>query len=216
MHHAYLIHLFIGCQRTDEIGDVSYYGKTVCHLSALWEMPRSWRTVVLGGCRIDCSKQVAYLLSISCFPFSFRHISLIHLIASSIILTTPINKQNDFQDGHWPTPRWGSFATSPRRLLIATRSHVIHWFQQIIATKAKPRRPRQGGAGARRGGAASGATSARARYASTVPKAISAPQPFSAEVFKIIISNLPSDVTEAAVRVSTWIPCCDHSVYILF
>ncbi|OWZ75390.1 THO complex subunit 4 [Cryptococcus neoformans Bt85] len=71
---------------------------------------------------------------------------------------------------------------------------------EIIATKAKPRRPRQGGAGARRGGAASGATSARARYASTVPKAISAPQPFSAEVFKIIISNLPSDVTEAAVR----------------
>ncbi|KAL0247131.1 hypothetical protein I308_104166 [Cryptococcus tetragattii IND107] len=74
---------------------------------------------------------------------------------------------------------------------------------EIIATKAKPRRPRQGGAGARRGGTASGATGAtgaRARYASTVPKTVAAPQPFSAEVFKIIISNLPSDVTDAAVR----------------
>ncbi|KGB76504.1 THO complex subunit 4 [Cryptococcus deuterogattii R265] len=74
---------------------------------------------------------------------------------------------------------------------------------EIIATKAKPRRPRQGGAGARRGGTASGATSAtgaRARYATTVPKTVAAPQPFSAEVFKIIISNLPSDVTDAAVR----------------
>ncbi|KAE8541717.1 hypothetical protein D1P53_001888 [Cryptococcus gattii VGV] len=74
---------------------------------------------------------------------------------------------------------------------------------EIIATKAKPRRPRQGGAGARRGGTASGATGAtgaRARYATTVPKNVAAPQPFSAEVFKIIISNLPSDVTDAAVR----------------
>lgn len=201
----------------DESEDFSYvlilrFMGRLCHLPALWEMPRSWRTVVLAGCRIDCSKQVAFS---RLFP-AFHSVPGVFHYTSSIILTTPINQQNGFQDGHWPTPRWGSFATSPRRLLIATRSHVIHWFQQIIATKAKPRRSRQGGAGARRGGAASGATSARARYASTVPKTISAPQPFSAEVFKIIISNLPSDVTEAAVRVSACIPCSDHFIYIVF
>lgn len=191
----------------------------VCHLPALWEMPQSWRTIVLAGWWIDHNKQVVRFLSLSCFPVCSRHILLIHPITLSITFITPINQQNDFQNGHWPTPRWGSFATSPRRLLIATRSHAIHWFQQIIATKAKPRRPRQGGAGARRGGTASGATGAtgaRARYASTVPKTVAAPQPFSAEVFKIIISNLPSDVTDAAVRVSARVLCFGHSVYVVF
>ncbi|ORY35513.1 hypothetical protein BCR39DRAFT_510230 [Naematelia encephala] len=73
--------------------------------------------------------------------------------------------------------------------------------------KAKPRGARRGGRGGR-GGARGGAgvatsTSARARYATAVPKAAGATpaaKPITAEASKIIISNLPADVTEAAVR----------------
>ncbi|WWC63360.1 uncharacterized protein I303_105960 [Kwoniella dejecticola CBS 10117] len=68
---------------------------------------------------------------------------------------------------------------------------------EIISAKPKVRR------GGKRGGGAA-APSARARYASTVPKAAAqaaAPaKPLTAEAIKIIISNLPQDVTEAAVR----------------
>ncbi|KAK6910721.1 hypothetical protein I203_104753 [Kwoniella mangroviensis CBS 8507] len=67
---------------------------------------------------------------------------------------------------------------------------------EIIQAKPKLRR------GGKRGGGAP--TSARARYASAVPKAAAqaaAPaKPLTAEAIKIIISNLPQDVTEAAVR----------------
>ncbi|WVW85560.1 hypothetical protein I302_107598 [Kwoniella bestiolae CBS 10118] len=68
---------------------------------------------------------------------------------------------------------------------------------EIISAKPKLRR------GGKRGGGAP-PTSARARYASAVPKAAAqaaAPaKPLTAEAIKIIISNLPQDVTEAAVR----------------
>ncbi|KAK1927238.1 hypothetical protein DB88DRAFT_477337 [Papiliotrema laurentii] len=67
---------------------------------------------------------------------------------------------------------------------------------EIIASKPRTRR---GGRGGPRGGSAS---STRARYATTVPKAAAPPavKPIAAEASKIIISNLPNDVTEAAVR----------------
>ncbi|WVR00061.1 hypothetical protein IAU59_007203 [Kwoniella sp. CBS 9459] len=69
---------------------------------------------------------------------------------------------------------------------------------EIIQAKPKARR------GGRRGGAASAPTSARARYAGAVPKAAAqapaATKPLTADAIKIIISNLPADVTEAAVR----------------
>lgn len=70
---------------------------------------------------------------------------------------------------------------------------------EIIASKPKARRGRGGTSARGRGG------SARARYASTVPKATApaaAVKPVASEATKIIISNLPNDVTEAAVRVS--------------
>lgn len=225
MHRAWFNSFVVGRQMRGGISKRYIVGipprdEETCATRRLYgKCRRADGTIVRAGCRIDHCKQVVRFVSLSSFPVCSRHILLIHSITSSITFTTPINQQNDFQNGHWPTPRWGSFATSPRRLLIATRSHAIHWFQQIIATKAKPRRPRQGGAGARRGGTASGATGAtgaRARYATTVPKTVAAPQPFSAEVFKIIISNLPSDVTDAAVRVSTRVFCFGHSVYVIF
>ncbi|KAK4688439.1 hypothetical protein P7C73_g1671, partial [Tremellales sp. Uapishka_1] len=75
---------------------------------------------------------------------------------------------------------------------------------EIIAakprTKRGPRKPRAPGTGASaapRGGAPA-AGGARDRYASTVPK--TAAKPLAAEATKIIVSNLPTDVTEAAVR----------------
>ncbi|WVF72863.1 hypothetical protein IAT40_007681 [Kwoniella sp. CBS 6097] len=68
---------------------------------------------------------------------------------------------------------------------------------EIIQAKPKARR------GGRRGGA-SAPSSARARYAGAVPKAATqapaAAKPLTADAIKIIISNLPADVTEAAVR----------------
>lgn len=85
--------------------------------------------------------------------------------------------------------------------------------QQIIAAKPRTRRgrgPRSGGAGGA-GGAGAGAGGARARYAGAAPKSASAKQsaraaapvpakPITADAQKIIISNLPADVTDAAVR----------------
>ncbi len=67
--------------------------------------------------------------------------------------------------------------------------------------KSKPR-VRRGGRG---GGARPAASATRARYATTVPKAaapLAAARAVGSEASKIIISNLPADVTEAAVRVS--------------
>nr|ODN91862.1 THO complex subunit 4 [Cryptococcus depauperatus CBS 7841] len=79
---------------------------------------------------------------------------------------------------------------------MASKMDIDRSLDEIIASKPKPNRSKQGGA--RRGGAASGA---RARYTSTVPKGTSVIQtPLGAEVYKIIISNLPGDVTEPAVR----------------
>lgn len=86
---------------------------------------------------------------------------------------------------------------------------------QIIAAKPRTRRgrgPRSGGAGGAGGaGAAAGSGGARARYAGAAPKSASTKQstraaapvpakPITADATKIIISNLPSDVTDAAVR----------------
>jgi hypothetical protein len=70
---------------------------------------------------------------------------------------------------------------------------------ELIAAKPRARR---GG----RGGRAPQST-ARTRYAGAVPKAASQPtraaaKPIAADASKVIISNLPADVTEAAVRVS--------------
>ncbi|WRT68462.1 uncharacterized protein IL334_005438 [Kwoniella shivajii] len=77
--------------------------------------------------------------------------------------------------------------------------------------QAKPKASR--GRGAKRGG--STPSSARARYASTVPRAAAqaaAPaKPLTAEAIKIIISNLPQDVTEAAVRMSAVTDMLDHN-----
>lgn len=87
--------------------------------------------------------------------------------------------------------------------------------QQIIAAKPRTRRgrgPRSGGAGGAGGASAgAGAGGARARYAGAAPKSASAKQsaraaapvpakPITADAQKIIISNLPADVTDAAVR----------------
>ncbi|WVQ77694.1 hypothetical protein IAR50_007384 [Cryptococcus sp. DSM 104548] len=92
---------------------------------------------------------------------------------------------------------------------MASKMDIDRSLDEIIAAKPKPQRQqRQGGAsrGPRRGGAAGGAPAAagaggaRARYASTVPKAAGAAPAGVPEVYKIIISNLPGDVTEAAVR----------------
>ncbi|ODN72970.1 hypothetical protein L202_08373 [Cryptococcus amylolentus CBS 6039] len=91
---------------------------------------------------------------------------------------------------------------------MASNMDIDKSLDEIIAAKPKPQRQqRQGGASrGRRGGAgggapaAAGAGGARARYASTVPKAAGAVPAGVPEVFKIIISNLPGDVTEAAVR----------------
>jgi THO complex subunit 4 len=77
--------------------------------------------------------------------------------------------------------------------------------------KAKPRQ-RKGGRGGARGGAAPApaAGGARQRYASNVPNANknvnakinqAAQKPIGGDAVKVIISNLPQDVTEAAVRV---------------
>lgn len=91
----------------------------------------------------------------------------------------------------------------------------IRSVQQIIAAKPRARRaraPRAGGAGgAGAGGAGAAAGGARARYAGAAPKSASAKQsaraaapvpakPITADAQKIIISNLPADVTDAAVR----------------
>ncbi|GHJ84389.1 hypothetical protein NliqN6_0791 [Naganishia liquefaciens] len=66
---------------------------------------------------------------------------------------------------------------------------------------------RGGGAGGRRGAAASAAGGARARYAGNVPAARGVQQQAAAPLsqatkdsLKIIISNLPTDVDEAAVK----------------
>ncbi|KAL7422574.1 RNA-binding RNA annealing protein [Cryptotrichosporon argae] len=85
---------------------------------------------------------------------------------------------------------------------------------EIIA--AKPRKGRGGGGRVRSsasrpaaaaGGAKAPATGARQRYAGAQPAAKGARAPaaapqkaLTADAIKIIISNLPSDVTEAAVR----------------
>ncbi|KAJ9108101.1 hypothetical protein QFC19_002566 [Naganishia cerealis] len=77
----------------------------------------------------------------------------------------------------------------------------------ITSRKTASKNARRGGAaaGGRRGGAAAGG--ARARYAGNVPAARGAQQQAVAPLsqatrdsFKIIISNLPTDVDEAAVR----------------
>lgn len=86
---------------------------------------------------------------------------------------------------------------------------------------AKPRGSRRGGRGSRsgggarggaaaEGGAARGAAGARARYSGSAPRnasqtqraaaAPAAAKPITADATKIIISNLPTDVTEAQVR----------------
>ncbi|ORX38459.1 hypothetical protein BD324DRAFT_620934 [Kockovaella imperatae] len=72
--------------------------------------------------------------------------------------------------------------------------------EEIIASK--PRRGRNGRGGARRGASAP-QSGARARYAGQTPKSAATAPPakaFAADAMKIIISNLPNDVTEAAVR----------------
>ncbi|KAK8854737.1 hypothetical protein IAR55_003476 [Kwoniella newhampshirensis] len=81
---------------------------------------------------------------------------------------------------------------------MSTNMDIDKSLDEIMKDKPKARR------GGRRGGAPT--TGARARYATTVPKAApktaAAPKPVTVEAIKIIISNLPQDVTEAAVRVS--------------
>jgi hypothetical protein len=81
---------------------------------------------------------------------------------------------------------------------------------QVIAARGTNRRgrPRRGRGGATRGGAVAAASgTARQRYAAAVPaaKAIAPAQPVvkqaAAEAYKVIVSNLPQDVTEASIRV---------------
>lgn len=81
--------------------------------------------------------------------------------------------------------------------------------------KAKPRQRKGGRGGSRSVSAgapapASGAGGARQRYASNVPNGNknvnakinqAAQKPLGGDAVKVIISNLPNDVTEAAVRV---------------
>jgi hypothetical protein len=79
-----------------------------------------------------------------------------------------------------------------------------------MASRKTANKTKRGGAaagGAKRGGAAAGG--ARARYAGNVPAARGVQQQAVAPLsqatrdsLKIIISNLPTDVDEAAVRVS--------------
>ncbi|RSH88799.1 hypothetical protein EHS25_003027 [Saitozyma podzolica] len=68
---------------------------------------------------------------------------------------------------------------------------------ELIAAKPRARRGGRGGRAPQ--------SSARTRYAGAVPKAASQPtraaaKPIAADASKVIISNLPADVTEAAVR----------------
>jgi hypothetical protein len=87
----------------------------------------------------------------------------------------------------------------------AARISLIH----LKIIKSKPKARRGGKSGASRGGASNGGganNNARARYAGAVPKAASGPTPvpgkaLGGDAIKVIISNLPMDVTEAAVRV---------------
>jgi len=85
--------------------------------------------------------------------------------------------------------------------------------------KAKPRQ-RKGGRGGSRsvsaGAPAPAAGGARQRYANNVPNANknvnakinqAAQKPLGGDAVKVIISNLPNDVTEAAVRVCP-LPFC--------
>jgi THO complex subunit 4 len=88
--------------------------------------------------------------------------------------------------------------------------------------KAKPRQGRKGGRGGSRSASAgapapaSGAGGARQRYASNVPNSNgnknvnakisqAAQKPLGGDAVKVIISNLPMDVTEAAVRVCSFL-----------
>jgi THO complex subunit 4 len=71
----------------------------------------------------------------------------------------------------------------------------------IAASKPKGQRGGRPARGVARGGAQNGT---RDRYASNVPRNVprAAPVKPTSDAFKIIISNLPQDVTEPAVRVS--------------
>lgn len=89
---------------------------------------------------------------------------------------------------------------------------ILHPHPQLISSKPRRGRGRsgRGGRSSTRGSASDAAPAAggaRARYAGSTPRsagarapAPAAAKPLTAEASKIIISNLPVDVTEAAVR----------------
>jgi len=96
-----------------------------------------------------------------------------------------------------------------------TRTHIPNSRSPLQLIASKPRRGRGGRSGRGRSGAgsatadASGAGGARARYSGSAPRssgsrapAAPAPaaKPLTADAIKIIISNLPADVTEPQVR----------------
>jgi hypothetical protein len=95
---------------------------------------------------------------------------------------------------------WTSTSRSTRLVLEDCRRLIAYLFPIKKIIKSKPR-GRRGG----RGGARPAATGTRARYATTIPKTVApvvAAKAVGSEASKIIISNLPADVTEVAVRVS--------------
>ena len=99
---------------------------------------------------------------------------------------------------------WTSTSPSTRSVIVSTQSLETDHCFKIIASKPRVRR---GG----RGGARPPVNATRARYAPSVPKAAApagATRSMGSEAAKIIISNLPADVTEAAVRVSRHLRFC--------
>ncbi|WVQ82117.1 hypothetical protein IAT38_004245 [Cryptococcus sp. DSM 104549] len=89
---------------------------------------------------------------------------------------------------------------------MSTKMDIDRPLDEIIKSRPKKNNARggkrSGGGGGRGAAGAAGAGGARARYASDLPKgAASLPAaPVAPEAFKIIISNLPLDVTDNAIR----------------
>lgn len=119
------------------------------------------------------------------------------MFTSNLTPDIPTSKQVSVSPSCQP---WTSTSRSTRLVLEDCRRLIAYLFPIKKIIKSKPR-GRRGG----RGGARPAATGTRARYATTIPKTVApvvAAKAVGSEASKIIISNLPADVTEVAVRVS--------------
>ena len=174
-----------------------------------------WSTVCAGNMRVPHLVKtptmrhpclIHALLPLSSFLLSYTYIPPIHV--SYTLLLTSIN-----QHGYRQAPRRGQFLRP--RVAISKGTELGYMptrFIQMIKSKPRQRRGRGGGAGKPAG--AAGAGGARQRYAGSAPAGNTnvntkvnakinqaATKPVGGDATKIIISNLPNDVTEPAVRV---------------